>query len=171
MSSSSATAAAHVSPRHQRDPTPTHGPSLSANKVTVAEKTFKTLAAISEEHQDIQCIAVSHSSAEATERWIPQVGGTWNVQVIVDEERDLYALWGLGTSSTWYALAPTVLWSAYKLGTTEGIWNRPAESGSKWQTGGAFAVDRLGYVTWSHPSRSADDMPDIGKALESFSGK
>ncbi|CAG9944103.1 unnamed protein product [Clonostachys rosea f. rosea IK726] len=136
-----------------------------------AEKTFRTLADVSEEHHDIHCIAVSHSSEEATDRWLPQVGGTWSTDVIVDEERDLYAKWGLGLSSTWHALSPSVLWSAYKLGTGEGIWNRTTESGSRWQMSGAFAVNRFGTVVWAHVARSADDIPDFQQALKALSGK
>ena len=134
----------------------------------VAEKSFKKLATISQEKPDINCIAVSHSSQDATERWIPQVGGAWNVNVIVDPERDLYAQWGLGLGNVWNSLGPTVLWSVYKLGTTEGIWNRPTESGTRWQNSGAFAVDRVGNVCWKHVSRSADDVPDLEEALQAL---
>lgn len=135
---------------------------------SVAEKSFKTLATISQEKEEINCIAVSHSSEEATERWLPQVGGTWKVNVVVDPLRDLYAQWGLGLSSTLHAVSPFVLWSVYKLGTTEGIWNRPTESGSRWQKSGAFAVDRFGNVCWKHISQSADDIPDFEEALQAL---
>ncbi|PBP28746.1 hypothetical protein BUE80_DR000275, partial [Diplocarpon rosae] len=37
--------------------------------------------------------------------------------------------------------ATETLWEAYALGKREGIWNRPTESGSRWQTAGSFAVD------------------------------
>ncbi|KAG9255215.1 uncharacterized protein F5Z01DRAFT_38201 [Emericellopsis atlantica] len=133
-----------------------------------AEKTFKALTALSDAHKDIQCIAVSHSSEEATERWVPQVGGTWNVEVVVDEDRDLYAQWGLGPSSAWATMGPSVLWSVYKLGTGEGIWNRPTESGSRWQTGGAFAINRFGKVVYAHVDKSADDMPNLDEVLEAL---
>jgi hypothetical protein len=42
--------------------------------------------------------------------------------VIIDEARDLYHAWGLGIGSTWYTMNPKALWSAWKLGTEEGIW-------------------------------------------------
>lgn len=137
----------------------------------VAEKTFKSLAILSSQQSNIHCIAVSHSSEEATERWIPQVGGTWDVDVIIDEERNLYAQWGLGLSSVWASMGPTVFWSLYKLGTGEGIWNRPTESGSRWQQSGAFAVDRFGSVQWVHISKTADDMPCFKEALEKLEHK
>ncbi|XP_044718043.1 Thioredoxin-like fold protein [Hirsutella rhossiliensis] len=103
-----------------------------------AEKTFKTLATFSEKHKDAHCVAVSQSSAQATERWVPQVGGAWNTG-IVDEGRDLYA--------------------------KPSIWNRPTESRTRWQTSGAFAIDETGIVRWAHVSKAADDMPNFDAAL------
>ncbi|RSM02490.1 hypothetical protein CEP52_007933 [Fusarium oligoseptatum] len=129
-----------------------------------AEKTFKSLAALSDAHPQVHCIAVSHSSAEATDHWLPQIGGTWSVGVVIDEGRDIYAKWGLGISSTWHAVNPVTLWSVFSLGKNEGIWNRPTESGSRWQTSGAFAVDRDGTIRWAHVSRTADDVPDLQAA-------
>lgn len=108
---------------------------------------------------------MSHSSDEATERWVPQVGGAWKADVVVDEGRDLYANWGLGTSSTWHMVNPFALYSVYRLGTEQGIWNRPTESGTRWQTSGAFAIDDTGIVRWTHVSKTADDMPDFDAAL------
>ncbi|KAL4725072.1 hypothetical protein ACLX1H_008519 [Fusarium chlamydosporum] len=109
-----------------------------------AEKTFRSLADLSDKVPNVHCIAVSHSSEEATDRWLPQVGGTWNIDMVIDEQRDLYAKWGLGISSTWHAVNPFTMWNVFSLGKNEGIWNRPTESGSRWQTSGAFAVDRDG---------------------------
>jgi peroxiredoxin len=60
-----------------------------------AEKSFKQLTTLSAEvSSQVHFVAVSHSSAAATERWIPEVGGTWGVDVVVDEPRDVYAQWG-----------------------------------------------------------------------------
>ena len=114
---------------------------------------------------------MSHSSKEATERWLPEIGGAWDAKVVVDEQRDLYAQWGLGTSSVWHAVGPSVLWSLYKLGTGEGIWNRTTESGTRWQTSGAFAVDHFGTVRWAHISQSADDLPNLDEAVRALTGK
>lgn len=35
------------------------------------------------------------------------LGGAWNVQVVVDEDRAIYAAWGLGLGSVWYVFNPT----------------------------------------------------------------
>ncbi|KAI1374647.1 hypothetical protein F4677DRAFT_425671 [Hypoxylon crocopeplum] len=136
-----------------------------------AEKTFKNLTALSAQHEDVHFVAVSHSSPEATERWVVQVGGNWEVQVIVDYERELYAQWGLGVSNTWHVLSPLTLYKTLRLGKDENIWNRPTESGSRWQTSGAFAVGKDGVVTWARPAASADEIPDLVAALASLGVK
>lgn len=87
---------------------------------------------------------------------------------MVDEERALYAAWGLGTSSTWYLMNPWSLASSINLARTDGIWTRGTESGSRWQTGGAFAVDVHGILRWSHIPRTADDRPRYDKALQAL---
>lgn len=48
--------------------------------------------------------------------------------------------------------------------------NRNTGSGSRWQIGGAFAVDAGGFVRWSRPATSADDVPDFGEALRALGG-
>lgn len=131
----------------------------------VAEKTFKLLTKFSCQHPQIHCVAVSHSSPADTDRWVIAAGGEWSVDVVVDEGRDAYAAWGLGPSSAWHALGPRTLYSALRLGRDEGIWNRATESGSRWQTAGAFAVDAAGVVRWAHVAGSADDVANFGEAL------
>ena len=96
------------------------------------------------------------------------MGGEWETHVVVDEARNAYAAWGLGTSSTWHAYNPWAVYNTFALGKKEGIWNRPTESGSRWQTGGAFAVDKKGIVQWSKAASAADDIPDLQEALRSL---
>ena len=96
------------------------------------------------------------------------MGGTWLTDVVVDEERDLYAQWGLGLSSVWSTTGPLVLYSAFQMGLKEGIWNRPTESGSRWQTSGAFAVDETGVIRWAHVDKAANDLPNLQLALQSL---
>lgn len=55
--------------------------------------------------------------------------------------------------------------SVFKLGREEGIWNKPTESGNRWQTAGSFGVDGQGVVQWSQPAQSADDIPDFAEGL------
>lgn len=88
--------------------------------------------------------------------------------VIVDSERELYAQWGLGVSSAWHVLNPLSMYSVFKLGKQEKIWNRPTESGSRWQTSGSFAVDSEGIVRWASVAKAADDIPNFSEALSAL---
>jgi len=96
------------------------------------------------------------------------VGGEWDVQVIVDDQRELYAQWGVGTSSAWHVLNPWSLYSVYKLGKADNIWNKPTGSGSRWQTSGSFAVDIDGIVRWAAVAKAADEIPDFEEALKTI---
>jgi hypothetical protein len=84
----------------------------------------------------------------------------------VDAERETYAAWGLGVSSFWHILNPWSMYSVYTLGKQENIWNRPTESGTRWQTSGAWAVDGDGVVKWGGVGQAASDIPEFGEALK-----
>lgn len=133
-----------------------------------AEKTFQDLRNYANKNKDVNFVAISHSDEQATEKWVIAVGGEWDTKVIVDQEREIYAQWGLGVSSAWHVLNPWSMYSAYKLGKQQGIWNKPTESGSRWQTSGSFAVDAEGVVRWSKVAKAADDIPDFQEALKSI---
>lgn len=80
-----------------------------------AQKTFLNLRTLANRHQGtLRCIAVSHSSPEATKKWLDLLGGAWQVQVVVDEERAIYAAWGLGLGNTWYLFNPTTQIQGWK---------------------------------------------------------
>ncbi|KAL3428350.1 hypothetical protein PVAG01_01859 [Phlyctema vagabunda] len=136
------------------------------DRAQFAEKTFqrlRTLAAV--HHPKIDFVAISHSEQEATEKWIAAVGGKGEVQVIVDPTRELYARWGLSTSSAWHVLNPWSLYGVYRLGKEDGIWNRPTESGSRWQQAGSFAVDADDVVRWVNVAGAADEIADFEDAV------
>jgi AhpC/TSA antioxidant enzyme len=120
---------------------------------------------LSSENPQISFVAVSHSDQEATDKWVVLVGGEWNVNVIVDVERKLYARWGLGVSNTWHVLNPWSIYKSYRMAKDEKLWNKPTESGNRWQTAGTFAIDNDGVVRWVHVARSVDDIPDFKEAL------
>lgn len=136
----------------------------------VAEKTLLSLRALASTQPSINFIAISHSSPSSTQKWTDSLGGADKVQVIVDEERDLYAEWGLGVSSAWHVLNPWSMFSVYTLGKKEGIWNKPTESGSRWQTSGSWAVDGEGFVRWGGVAKAADDVSDFGDAVMAVEG-
>ncbi|KAL7920095.1 hypothetical protein ACQKWADRAFT_328940 [Trichoderma austrokoningii] len=80
-----------------------------------AQKTFLTLRSIANRHASITCIAVSHASPRATSKWIDMLGGARNVQIVIDQDRAIYAAWGLGiASSLWYVLGPTAQVQAWR---------------------------------------------------------
>ncbi|TVY81714.1 hypothetical protein LSUE1_G003657 [Lachnellula suecica] len=133
-----------------------------------AEKTFDDLRKVAGKHPEVNFVAVSHSNKEATDKWIESVGGEWDTHVVVDADRDLYAQWGLGVSSLWHVLNPVSLYSVYQLGKKEKIWNRPTESGTRWQSSGSFAVDKDGIVKWTRVARTADDLPDFQDAMKAL---
>ncbi|RQM08180.1 hypothetical protein DH86_00000625, partial [Scytalidium sp. 3C] len=133
-----------------------------------AEKTFRQFRDLAGKYQDVNFVAVSHSSQESTDNWVIVIGGEWDIHVIVDTERELYAQWGLGVSSTWHVINPWTLVSTFTLGKKEGIWNRGTESGTRWQTAGSFAVDNEGVVKWARVASSADDIPDFQEGLRAL---
>jgi hypothetical protein len=113
-------------------------------------------------------VAISHSDESSTQKWLQEVGGPGApnpVEIIVDYEREIYAAWGLGTSGVLHVLSPGGLYAVYKLGKEKNIWNRPTESGSRWQTAGSWAVDAQGMVKWGGLSKSANEVPTFHEAV------
>ncbi|KAL1903559.1 hypothetical protein Sste5346_000187 [Sporothrix stenoceras] len=161
-----------------------------------AEKTFRSLAALSEDRPELMCIAVSQASREVTDLWVADIGGAWEVEVVADPERSLYARWGLGLNTSWQMFNPRALYATYALGRDEGIWSRawgghkkvpvPESSkpssepgtgssapgstanGNKWQMGGGFAVDVAGGIRWVHVPVASEDIVDFNPVLELF---
>ncbi|PWY80259.1 hypothetical protein BO94DRAFT_626070 [Aspergillus sclerotioniger CBS 115572] len=139
----------------------------------IAEATFLELRAAAEKNPSINFVAVSHSDQPSTDRWLQSVGGEGNAEanpvvVIVDAERKIYAQWGLGLTSWGHVLSPGGLLSIWKLGRERGIWNRPTESGNRWQLSGSWAVDAEGIVRWGRPVERVDELMDFDQAVESI---
>ncbi|KAL4866601.1 hypothetical protein BDV12DRAFT_199078 [Aspergillus spectabilis] len=153
-----------------------------------AEKDYRQLYNIPAVRRgEVTGIAVSHSSNEDTKRWIDETTNdrehplststSYNtdtslegprIKVVVDETRELYSAWGLGVSSAWHAFNPLTLASVIALARREGIWNRTTNSGSRWQTAGAFAVDKDGAVHWAHIYPSGSDVGDLNEAARAI---
>ncbi|TGO30542.1 hypothetical protein BPAE_0005g01380 [Botrytis paeoniae] len=131
-----------------------------------AEKTFLTLRNLAASHPNINIIAISHSTTSSTDTWVDSLDGAGSIQVIVDSDREIYAQWGLGTSSAWHVLNPWSMFSVFKLGREEKIWNRPTESGNRWQTSGSWVVDKEGIVKGGGVAKSADDIMNFEEAIK-----
>ncbi|RKF54951.1 putative thioredoxin-like protein [Erysiphe neolycopersici] len=134
-----------------------------------AEKTFILLRNLANKYPNISCIAISHCSSQATEKWIKDLGGAWAVQIIIDQEREIYAHWGLGVSTTYHLMNPWTQIAARKLGTEERIWARDVdESANRWVIGGAWSTSNLGSVQWGGANATADDIPKFEEAVKSL---
>ncbi|KAI0120720.1 hypothetical protein BJ170DRAFT_161644 [Xylariales sp. AK1849] len=80
-----------------------------------AQRSFLALRTLANKHQgQITCIAVSHSSPEATRKWLDLLGGAWNVDIVIDEDRAIYAAWGLGLHNVWSYFNPQTQREAWK---------------------------------------------------------
>ncbi|KAJ5608986.1 hypothetical protein N7528_009553 [Penicillium herquei] len=140
----------------------------------VAEASFLAMRKAAAQQSDINFIAISHSNQQSTEKWLEAVGGptetgsSSSVFVVIDADREVYAKWGLGTVSWGHVLNPLGILAILKMGKETGIWNRPTESGSRWQGGGYWAVDAEGYVRWGGPATAAVDVIDMEGALDAL---
>jgi hypothetical protein len=67
-----------------------------------------------------------------------------------------------------HVLSPASMMSVYRLGKERGIWNRPTESGSRWQSGGNFAVDGEGLVRWGGVAGRADEVVEFGEIVKAL---
>ncbi|KJZ75835.1 hypothetical protein HIM_04659 [Hirsutella minnesotensis 3608] len=160
-----------------------------------AQKTFLSLRTLANRHSgSVTCIAVSHSSLQATRKWIDLLGGAWNVDVVVDEDRAVYAAWGLGVAGVWHLFNPTTQVQGWRekgwLGekVAEAVQRRGGVQssrtpnstaapgadadddasnvlGNKWQEAGAFAVDGRGTVVWGGKAQRADDVMDLDEGI------
>ncbi|KAK0733808.1 hypothetical protein B0T26DRAFT_632328 [Lasiosphaeria miniovina] len=96
-----------------------------------ARQTFLNLRALADRYPQLTCIAVSHSSSEATRQWLSLLGGARSVRIVIDEDRAIYAAWGLGTGSFWYVMNP----SSQVAGFKEKGWLGAAVAGDLQRTG------------------------------------
>ncbi|KAJ5094397.1 hypothetical protein N7456_010258 [Penicillium angulare] len=140
----------------------------------VAEVSFLAMRKAAAEHPEINFVAISHSDQQSTDKWLDAVGGSKEVTssnpvtMIVDTERKIYAKWGLGTVSWSHVLSPSGMLGVFRMGKEKGIWNRPTESGSRWQSSGHWAIDGEGYIRWGKPATRVDEVIDVAEALDAL---
>lgn len=130
---------------------------------------------------DVQFIAIAHGEPEAATAWCEELGFTrvhvenagqagtadeWcrdpeadNLRMFVDENRELYADWGLGLGGIDHLLNPRVAASKLRARLDGYVDREP--SGTRWQQAGMFAVDPDGTVRARHVAAYAGDLPDI----------
>jgi hypothetical protein len=81
--------------------------------------------------------------------------------LVVDEDRRLYAAWGIGRTALRHFMGPRSLAAVATLARA-GIRNREPD-GSRWQGAGTFAV-KSATVRWRHLPGHAGDLPDLDRA-------
>jgi hypothetical protein len=129
-----------------------------------AEATLRALGERAQRTPEVRFVAVSHAPPAATERWRTAVGDrAGGVEMVIDERRELYGAWGLGTSSLAHFLGPRSLGAVGRLARA-GIRNRHPV-GTRWQSAGTFAVDAERVVRFVHLPEHAGALPDLGLAV------
>jgi hypothetical protein len=114
----------------------------------------------------VHCIAISHSSQGATQKWLDLIGGAWNVEVVIDEDRSIYAAWGLGLGSVWYLFNPTSQVAGFQ--NKGWLGNRVAES---IQRTGTFKREQAVTANANVASAGAPGQPAPGAdAAGSYEG-
>lgn len=131
-----------------------------------AERTMQLLREGATSEPEIQWIAISHAPATETERWCQAIGGAGAVGVVSDPSRRAYAAWGLGRTDLGHFMGRRSLSAVAGL-ARRGIRNRHP-SGTRWQSAGAFALDRDHIVRWRHIPVHAGELPDLAEALASL---
>jgi len=126
-----------------------------------AETTLHELRDLGQAEPDLRVVAISHAPTAATDAWAEAVGGRGAVEIVIDEERELYAAWGLGRSSLGHFMGRRSLRAVGAL-ARRGIRNRHAD-GTRWQAAGTFALDASGTVRWRHLPEHAGDLPDLAE--------
>jgi len=127
-----------------------------------AEATMRAAGELADESAELEVVGVTHSHPEATAAWAQRCGGAGRVRLIEDEDRAIYAAWGLGRSSLSHFLGARSL-RAVAREARRGIRNTRAH-GTRWQQAGTFAVDGAGTVVWRHLPEHAGDLPDLDAA-------
>ncbi|KAL9082698.1 MAG: hypothetical protein Q9159_006238 [Coniocarpon cinnabarinum] len=143
----------------------------STEQLSMPARTFLALRDVADVNPSVCCVAVSHSNKQSTDKWLSDLNGPGDVQVVVDDKRSLYAKWGLGVSSWMHLANPANFINVYRLGKDAGIKVRSTESGSRWQTSGAYAVDGDGVVRWGGPAKRSDEFVRFDEALKALKSK
>ena len=129
-----------------------------------AEATFLQAREAAERETEVRCIVVSHGTREQTERWCEAVaGGPGALELVVDEDRAVYAAWGLGRTNLGHFLGRRSLAEVARL-ARQGIRNRHP-SGTRWQQAGTFAVDGSATIRFVHLPEHAGELPDLDAAV------
>ena len=166
-----------AAPPNPGDPAPPLPVTLEAGRPAVvaflrhtgcpfAELTMRRMREASTTWPEVQWIAISHASEQATDRWCRAVGGAGSARVASDPSRRAYAAWGLGRTSLGHFLGRRSLSGVATL-ARQGIRNRHPQ-GTRWQAAGTFALDADRIVRWRRLPAHAGDVPEMADAVEAI---
>ncbi|KAG9186503.1 hypothetical protein G6011_09611 [Alternaria panax] len=133
------------------------------------EKLFLSLRTLANRHASIHFVAVSHCTPAATTEWLKKLGGAWNVDVVVDQDRELYALWGLGIATWGHVLHPRNGYNQVMLRKNEGVWGQQLPVPDEKESYDGFEVtDSEGHRYGGKKIILATGSKDILPDLEGF---
>ncbi|MFT4570028.1 MAG: hypothetical protein ACI8TX_000052 [Hyphomicrobiaceae bacterium] len=121
-----------------------------------------------DEYPDVEFVVVTQANWGESKAWAQKVGGGGRIHIFPDPDRRLYAAWGLGLSDWRHFLGGQSLRAVMSLYRHTGVHNRHPV-GTRWQRGGAFAVDATGHIRFTHLDEHAGDPVDIDAAVASIS--
>jgi hypothetical protein len=130
-----------------------------------AEQTLRLMREAAAGAPEVQWVAISHAPGQPTSRWCEAIGGAGAVQLASDPSRSAYAAWGLGRTGLGHFLGRRSLAAVGEL-ARRGVRNRHP-TGTRWQSAGAFALDRDGVIRWRLVPAHAGEVPDFASAVRS----
>ncbi|PRP76379.1 hypothetical protein PROFUN_15280 [Planoprotostelium fungivorum] len=150
-----------------------------------AEKSLLDVQNAARRHPKVQFTVVTHASPEVfihhgtwwsnagqiTRGWVKAISGDDkgldNLKFESDEERRLWARWGIQDHRLYELLTPTSITELITLGK-EGITNRRTQSASRYARAAAFAVDHERSILWSWQGDNVSDVPNLEDAVEAY---
>lgn len=132
-----------------------------------AELTLLEACRAADEYPDVEFIVVTQGNWGESRDWARRVGGLGRIHMFPDPDRRIFAAWGLGLSDVRHFAGLAPLRAVTELYRSTGIRNRHP-IGTRWQTGGAFAVDADGFFRFVHVDEHAGDCVDLDLAVASL---
>ncbi|KAG8979577.1 hypothetical protein FRB94_011598 [Tulasnella sp. JGI-2019a] len=140
------------------------------------QETIQDMYPLANEYRDIHFFLVSQSNDKVMEHYLENLAITkWFPLVTITTipsppPHTLYATWGISQLPLRSILSRSIRSNAKKRGKEKGIKNTKIH-GSRRLNSGAFAMDEVGKVVWSHVAESADDVSDLKAAVAALKAR
>jgi hypothetical protein len=132
-----------------------------------SEITMLEVCRATDDYPDLKFVAVTQANWGQSGQWARLIAARADLHIVPDPDRTLYSAWGLGLSGWRHFAGVKPLTAVVDLYRETGIRNRHPV-GTRWQLGGAFAVDGEGFVRFMHVDEHAGDPVDIDAAAASL---